>query len=75
MSDFYVTWSLLTVANLGAPACPLPIIHPILSEAHHPALIDKQTVGEVEVLYLMLTACHVSKVSAEQPVLPDHLKC
>jgi hypothetical protein len=72
---FSVTWSLLTVANLDAPASPLPITHPTLSEARRTdTIIDNQTVAEVEVLYLylMLTGCPASLASANQHVvLPD----
>jgi hypothetical protein len=69
---FSVTWSLLTVANMDAPAGPLPIIHPTLSEARHTDTISEKTLAEVEILYLMLTGCQVSLVSAhELVVLPD----
>jgi hypothetical protein len=71
---FSVVWSLLTVANLDAPACPLPITHPTLSEARHTDIISEKTVAEVEIvcLDLMLTGCHASLVSANQlVVLPD----
>jgi hypothetical protein len=71
MSDFSVTLSLLIVANMDAPACPLPITHPTLSEARRTDTISEKTVAEVEILYLdlMLTCCHASLVSANQPVV------
>jgi len=42
------------VAQPSAPACPLAIPDPTLSEADHPATIGINTVAEVEVLYLYL---------------------
>jgi hypothetical protein len=45
------------VALSTAPACPLTVANPTLSEANHPATIGINAVAEVEVLYLypMLT--------------------
>jgi hypothetical protein len=53
---------------------PLPITHPILSEALHTDTVSEKTVAETEILYLypMLTGCHVSVVSTYKlVVLPD----
>jgi hypothetical protein len=57
------------VAQPSAPARPLPITDPILSEGRYPTTIDKQPVAEVEVFYLypMLTRCYGSKLSAPPP--------
>jgi hypothetical protein len=74
MSDFSCYLVLLIVANMDAPACPLPITHLTLSEARHTDTISEKTVAEVEILYLylMLTGCPASLVSANQlVVLPD----
>ena len=46
------------VAKPPAPARPLTITYPTLSKRRHPTTLDKQTVAEVEVLYLMLTCCY-----------------
>src|SRR5215207_3014459 len=50
------------VVEPTAPACPLTIADPTLSEANHPATIGIDAVAEVEVLYLylMLACCHGS---------------
>src|SRR5215208_1422746 len=42
------------VSKPTAPACPLSITHPTLSEANHPATIGIDAIAEVEVLYLYL---------------------
>src|SRR5215211_5713281 len=42
------------VSKPSAPACPLPIADPTLSEANHPATIGIDDIAEVEVLYLYL---------------------
>src|SRR5215208_7799796 len=42
------------VCKPTVPTRPLPIAHPTLSEANHPATIGIHTVAEVEVLYLYL---------------------
>src|SRR5215213_8265602 len=42
------------VSKPSAPACPLPIADPTLSEANHPATIGIDAIAEVEVLYLYL---------------------
>src|SRR5215207_5494109 len=46
----------------SAPACPLPIAYPSLSEARHPTTIGINAVAEIEVLYLYLmnTSCYGS---------------
>src|SRR5215213_1568636 len=47
------------VSKPSAPACPLPIADPTLSEANHPAAIGIDAIAEVEVLYLyLLLASH-----------------
>jgi hypothetical protein len=50
----------MDVCKPSAPACPLPIADPTLSEANHPGAIGIDAVAEVEVLYLylMLTCCY-----------------
>src|SRR5215216_5250123 len=42
------------VSKPSAPACPLTIADPTLSEANHPAAFGIDAIAEVEVLYLYL---------------------
>ncbi len=74
MNDFFSFFVVVNCCELTRSCVPLPITHPILSEALHTDTVSEKTVAETEILYLypMLTGCHVILVSAYKLVVhPD----